>query len=726
MRKLTVLLLLLLEPAASATKYYISNSEGSDASGRDGRSQSTSWKTISKINSCVFSPGDTILLRKGDTWRETLKVPSSGSPASFITFGSYGTGPNPRILGSEVSTGWTNYSGNIWVSNTSFTNPRTSFNCDIFFSGNDGSITWGLNKASAGSLVSDYDWTWTGNKIYVYSATNPLLRFASIEIPQRQACIDLNNREYLAINGIDLFYGIYEGITYDWNYAQLDLHGLVIENCNIAYIGGDITKYTFENGFGIDAAYTDMIVRKCDIHDCGRRSISFHLYGSGFTVKNVLIEQNNFHNGYHTTGVDISVGSGTYTGSFDGVTIRRNLFYDPPTSPFHSEQIFIQNYNYAGLQTRVNNILIYSNIFKSPSGSSIMAEGTQSVFIYNNTFYNHNTTKTGNVAHVWVDANNASIKIKNNIFYSDLNTDVGGVGMGIYSLTVPANVDADYNLYYRISNSLRIIKANSTNYYMNGISVIRSQLGWETHSPVPSAPLFINAANNDFTPGAGSPGIGTGLGLNLPVDYNGNIFTGIPNIGCMSTPFNNAPLINIITPAKNSTFTAPASIDIAVNANDLDGTLKKVEFYSGIAKIGEATVTPYSFCWKNVPAGTYLITAVATDNLDAITTSPGVELSVSVVTSDLPAEDQHDPNASTLTIFPNPNDGHFTLNLKEPLSGGNNTIDVFNLSGQRIYSGIIPKSELSREIDLSFLSSGIYILRLTGDKKVITKKFVKD
>ena len=527
--------------SVSATTYYVSRSHGNDA--LDGKSEINAWRTIVKVNGTEFSAGDSILFRRGDTWRETLIVTSSGTPGSYITIGNYGTGDNPAVYGSETSDEWTRYSGNIWVSSSTFTNPRADFLCEIFFIEKDGAVSWGLYRDGTGSLTAERDWTWSGDKIYIYSATDPVTGYSGIEIPQRQACLDLHNREYIDINGIDLSYGIYEGITYDWKYPQLELYGLIIENCRIGYIGGNITEYTYENGFGIDVAYSDMIVRDCEIHNCGRRGISFHLYGSGFTVRDVLIEKNYFHDGHHTTGVDISVGSGSYTGNFDGITIRRNMFYDPPTSPFHSVEVFIQNYNYADLRTSVNNIYIYSNIFKSPTAAAVMAEGAQSVFVYNNTFYNHNVTKSGNDVHLWLDANNVSVKVKNNIFYTELDNDNSGNGLEIYCLTDYRNIDADYNLYYRINSSLRIITANSKNYTMNNLAAVQSQLGWEKHSPEPADPKFIDTADNNFNLDSSSVARGKGINLNVPVDYYGNEYNEkSPSIGaCEFSGDNNTP-----------------------------------------------------------------------------------------------------------------------------------------------------------------------------------------
>ncbi|HEY7474899.1 MAG TPA: S8 family serine peptidase [Vicinamibacterales bacterium] len=90
---------------------------------------------------------------------------------------------------------------------------------------------------------------------------------------------------------------------------------------------------------------------------------------------------------------------------------------------------------------------------------------------------------------------------------------------------------------------------------------------------------------------------------------------------------NQAPNVTITSPANNATFTAPATVTINVNATD-DGTIANVEFFANGAPIGSDASSPYSFIWTNVPAGSFALTARATDTLGLSTTSAPVQISV--------------------------------------------------------------------------------------------------
>ncbi len=95
-----------------------------------------------------------------------------------------------------------------------------------------------------------------------------------------------------------------------------------------------------------------------------------------------------------------------------------------------------------------------------------------------------------------------------------------------------------------------------------------------------------------------------------------------------SLVINLPPTVNISSPTKNTTFTAPASITIDAVASDSDGSVIMIEFFNGNIKIGECLSMPYYFVWKEVPAGEYILTAVATDNLNSKTTSDPVSIIV--------------------------------------------------------------------------------------------------
>jgi hypothetical protein len=91
---------------------------------------------------------------------------------------------------------------------------------------------------------------------------------------------------------------------------------------------------------------------------------------------------------------------------------------------------------------------------------------------------------------------------------------------------------------------------------------------------------------------------------------------------------NTPPTVSISSPVNNTSFNAPASIVINATAADNNGTVTQVAFYNGTTLLGTDTSSPYSFTWSNVGAGSYALTARATDNAGATTTSATVNITV--------------------------------------------------------------------------------------------------
>jgi Right handed beta helix region len=81
--------------------YYVSSSQGRETN--DGLSERSAWRTIAQVNRHEFQPGDTIRLRRGDSWSDTLRLRSSGKRGRPIIVTGYGYGARPIISGAAIA-----------------------------------------------------------------------------------------------------------------------------------------------------------------------------------------------------------------------------------------------------------------------------------------------------------------------------------------------------------------------------------------------------------------------------------------------------------------------------------------------------------------------------------------------------------------------------------------------------------------------------------------------
>ena len=98
--------------------------------------------------------------------------------------------------------------------------------------------------------------------------------------------------------------------------------------------------------------------------------------------------------------------------------------------------------------------------------------------------------------------------------------------------------------------------------------------------------------------------------------------------GGFPNAINQPSVIAITAPVTNSPYTAPAVVTFTSAVSDPDGSIIKVEYFSGINKLGESTTGPdYTFVWTSTP-GTHTITAKATDNSLGVTISAPITVYV--------------------------------------------------------------------------------------------------
>lgn len=111
---------------------------------------------------------------------------------------------------------------------------------------------------------------------------------------------------------------------------------------------------------------------------------------------------------------------------------------------------------------------------------------------------------------------------------------------------------------------------------------------------------------------------------------------------------NVGPTVSLTGPANNSVFTAPATIGLAATAGDTDGTISKVEFFYGATRIATDTAAPFQHSWTNVAGGSYALTAKATDDKGAVTTSTPVN----IIVNRLPAIAMTAPANNAVLVAP--------------------------------------------------------------------------
>ncbi|WP_315823796.1 Ig-like domain-containing protein [Paraflavitalea speifideaquila] len=248
---------------------------------------------------------------------------------------------------------------------------------------------------------------------------------------------------------------------------------------------------------------------------------------------------------------------------------------------------------------------------------------------------------------------------------------------------------------------------------------------------------------------------------------------------------NTLPTVSVTAPANNASFTAPASITIQATAADADGAVTQVAFYNGSTLLGTDASSPYSYSWTNVTAGAYTLTARATDNAGAVTTSAAVNITVTTTGGGVNctgvAAYQPYPkiyNNGDLVVYNNvlyqsqsnnlynvtpgtaewwwktmgtcgsgltagsktaigkagaddvaegsglsiaPNPVRNQLNIRTGESLIGATIRILDINGRHV----IPARAASYQVDVWALAPGIYTLVFMKEGKVITKRFVK-
>lgn len=181
------------------------------------------------------------------------------------------------------------------------------------------------------------------------------------------------------------------------------------------------------------------------------------------------------------------------------------------------------------------------------------------------------------------------------------------VGFDTRRFTAAVNHLPGYWLFYSVDNGTTWTNASSVN---------------PTATTVPSTTGVTNTAITLISLAAPWP---SGGELRLRwVDDNGDTspdqIYGLDNV-TIGVPIGQPPVVSLTAPASSAVFLTGEAIPLTASASDADGSISKVGFYQGNALLGEDSTAPYEFVWNGAAAGTYSLTARATDNDANVATS---------------------------------------------------------------------------------------------------------
>jgi len=170
----------------------------------------SAYATIADINAfSTLAAGDSVLFRKGQTWREQLTVPASGTSGNVITFGAYGTSDIPIISGADVLSSM--------VTSSAYIGGYVTL---------DGTTAKYLSTpATAGNVLSG-----TSFRLEVDAALDDYTTSSEQDLISKDVCCTDTNRhfDFILISN-NFIVWLFDGAGGAWMYASADISSLLTD-----------------------------------------------------------------------------------------------------------------------------------------------------------------------------------------------------------------------------------------------------------------------------------------------------------------------------------------------------------------------------------------------------------------------------------------------------------------------------------------------------------------
>ena len=161
-------------------------------------------------------------------------------------------------------------------------------------------------------------------------------------------------------------------------------------------------------------------------------------------------------------------------------------------------------------------------------------------------------------------------------------------------------------------------------------------------------------------------------------DNQGAITTSASVNVTVQAAVNTPPVVALTAPTAGEAIANGAAVTVSASAADTDGSVARVDFYDGSTLIGTDSTAPFSISWSSTAAGSHQLSARATDNLGAATSSAAVAVTVQAPAANIPPTvalvtptgGQVLANGATLTLSANASDTDGSLARVEFYDGG--------------------------------------------------------
>ncbi|KRF05510.1 hypothetical protein ASG89_20495 [Paenibacillus sp. Soil766] len=397
---------------AAGPIYYVDSIDGDDANA--GTAPGSAWRTLSKVNSNVFQPGDKILFKSDGVWTGTLSPQGSGIEGNPITIDMYGTGRKPLIAGAGAAAAVYFNNQEQWeVKNLEITNDAQT------------------KAVRRGIHVDGTSGGYSNPRVFKH------FLFENLEIHHVKGDVstDYAHNGGIIVWGTNWDYHVSDVVVRDSKIYSVDSVGIYIYGAQKKFSSGFKVTNNVIHDVGADGAFildtTNGLIENNVVYDTHIRASGYHVPLWVFSNKDSVIQNNEVYN--TAPGGDAMAYDADYKS--DGTIIQYNYSHNNAGGGF-----LVVNDGTVASNSNTNTTIRY-NISQNDSGAVFNFSGTpDTTYVYNNTVYlpKYSNAKV-------VDYLNWGGFAKNTFFYNNI---IHNLGSGGYNFGNSTNNVFEHNVFY--------------------------------------------------------------------------------------------------------------------------------------------------------------------------------------------------------------------------------------------------------------------------------------